>query len=70
MKVRRHAVTVTLTEDVESRTLEVRASGKLTAEDYESFEPAVATLIKSVGKIRILFLMHDFHGWGAGTGAV
>ena len=47
----------------ETRTIEVKASGKLTADDYHSFEPEVVQLIKTSGKIKILFIMHDFHGW-------
>lgn len=50
----------------ETRTLEVRASGKLSADDYHDFEPSVDGLIES-GKIKILFEMHDFHGWEMGA---
>ena len=46
--------------------LEVKASGKLSAQDYHHFEPAVAGLI-ATGKIKILFEMHDFHGWEMGA---
>jgi hypothetical protein len=56
-----------LTEDVEAKVLEVKASGKLTKEDYEHFEPAVSGLIEASGKIKILFVMHDFHGWDLGA---
>jgi hypothetical protein len=47
--------------------LEVKVSGKLSKEDYERFEPAVEKLITDVGKIKILFVMHDFHGWEVGA---
>ncbi|NIL99202.1 MAG: STAS/SEC14 domain-containing protein [Planctomycetales bacterium] len=57
---------IELQADAETGTLEVLASGKLTAEDYHQFEPAVAELIES-GKIKILFQMHDFHGWETGA---
>ena len=50
----------------ETNTLEVKASGKLSAADYHEFEPAVEGLIES-GKIKILFEMHDFHGWEMGA---
>jgi hypothetical protein len=48
-------------------TLEVRATGKLTKEFYEAFVPVVEEQIKEFGKVRILFVMHDFHGWTAGA---
>ncbi len=47
--------------------LEVRASGKLTKKDYERFLPEVERLIGQHNKVRILFDMHDFHGWAAGA---
>lgn len=47
--------------------LEVKVSGKLTKESYETLVPAVDDLIRDRGKIRILFEMHDFHGWTAGA---
>jgi hypothetical protein len=43
--------------------LEVVASGKLTKEFYEQFVPAVDKQIHDFGKLRVLFVMHDFHGW-------
>jgi hypothetical protein len=55
------------TGDVAAKLLEVRVSGKLTAEDYEAFRPAVDELIEEAGKVRILFIMHDFHGWELGA---
>lgn len=58
---------VELTPHPDTKTLEVRASGKLSRHDYEQFEPAVAELIQSAGKINVLFIMHDFHGWDLGA---
>jgi hypothetical protein len=58
---------IELSEDAAMKLLEVKASGKLSAEDYEAFEPAVSKLIEAVGKIKILFVMHDFHGWELGA---
>ncbi len=49
------------------RVLEVRVTGKLTKEAYQKFVPAVNAQIKEYGKLRILFLMQDFHGWTAGA---
>lgn len=53
--------------DSDHKLLEVRASGKLTREDYEDFEPAVDKLISASGKIKILFVMANFHGWELGA---
>jgi hypothetical protein len=47
--------------------LVVRASGKLSQEDYGHFVPEVERLIKEEGKLRLLFVMQDFHGWEAGA---
>ena len=60
-------MTVELVENAEARTLEVSVSGKLSADDYETLEPGVDKLIESSGKIKILFIMHDFHGWDLGA---
>ena len=45
--------------------LVVKASGKLTKDDYATFLPEVDQLIKEQHKINILFDMHDLHGWEA-----
>ena len=47
--------------------LHVCATGILTKESYETFVPLVDKQIEEHGKIRILFEMHDFHGWTAGA---
>lgn len=57
---------IELNENAEQRLLEVKASGKLSAEDYHNFEPAVERMIEA-GKIKILFEMHNFHGWEMGA---
>jgi SpoIIAA-like len=44
---------------------EVLLTGKLVKEDYETFVPAVDEAIKAHGKMRMLVVMHDFHGWTA-----
>jgi hypothetical protein len=49
------------------KILNVKATGKLTKQDYESFVPVFERLIAKHGKIRVLFEMHDFHGWEAGA---
>jgi hypothetical protein len=52
-------------EEADGKILNVKASGKLTKADYEHFVPETERLIRAHGKIRILFEMHDFHGWEA-----
>jgi hypothetical protein len=61
------AVELTREEKDGHRVLVIRASGKLSKEDYEHFVPEVERLIEQEGKIRLLFEMHDFHGWEAGA---
>lgn len=56
-----------ITTDAAHRTIEVHVSGKLTAEDYKRLMPEVDQFIGQVGKVRLLFEMHDFHGWNAGA---
>ena len=50
-------------ELAEGKILVVQATGKLSKADYEEFVPETERLIKQFGKIRVLFEMHDFHGW-------
>ena len=45
----------------------VKVTGKLTKEAYEKLAPVVDQQIQEHGKLRILFEMHDFHGWTAGA---
>lgn len=54
-------------ESNEGKVLIVRATGKLSTEDYEQFVPKVEHLIERFGKIRVLFEMRDFSGWEAGA---
>lgn len=58
---------VDVQEPAGGKTLEVHASGKLSADDYHQFVPVAERLIQQSGKIRILFAMQDFHGWEAGA---
>ena len=58
---------IELIENAAAKSLEVKISGKLTADDYEILEPGVEKLIGDSGKIKILFIMHDFHGWDLGA---
>ena len=47
--------------------LEVRVTGKLTKDAYQRLVPIVDNQIEQFGKLRILFTMHDFHGWTVGA---
>lgn len=47
--------------------LEVRLSGKLTKEAYQTLVPAVDKQIQEQGKLRILLILSDFHGWTMGA---
>ncbi len=56
-----------IVETAAGNLVEVHATGKLTKEAYEAFVPMTEAKIAEQGKIRILFVMHDFHGWDAGA---
>lgn len=58
---------VQLEEKADGKILVVHVSGKLATEDYETFVPEFERLIQKHGKIRVLFDMHDFHGWELGA---
>jgi hypothetical protein len=58
---------VELKEAADRNLLEVRLTGKLVRQDYESLAPVVECLIKRHRKIRMRVDMHDFHGWTAGA---
>ena len=50
-------------DDSNPKYLGIKLSGKLAAEDYEHFVPAVEAVVKERGSVRLLLEMHDFHGW-------
>jgi len=58
-------MTIELAKESDVKVLNVKVSEKLTREDYQKFVPEVEQLIEKFGKIRVLFEMHDFHGWDA-----
>ena len=60
-------MSVELSEVQHGNVLEIQVTGKLDNEAYELFLPSVEKQIQECGKIRILFAMHDFHGWDAGA---
>ena len=47
--------------------VEVHASGKLTREMYAEFVPLIEHQIREHGKLRMLLVLSDFHGWTAGA---
>ncbi len=57
----------TINETTVGNLVEVEATGKLSKEAYDAFVPLTEARIEEHGKIRILFIMHDFHGWDAGA---
>jgi hypothetical protein len=47
--------------------VEVQVTGKLTKEMYEELVPLLERQIRDQGKLCVLFVMRDFHGWTAGA---
>ena len=46
------------------KLLLIHATRRLSKEDYRTFAPHFDQLVEQHGKVRVLFEMHDFHGWG------
>src|SRR5215471_16728541 len=49
--------------DSTGKVLAFKMSGKLHDEDYKKFVPLVDEAIAQGGKVRLLALFEDFHGW-------
>jgi len=49
------------------KIVEVRVSGKLTKAAYEAFVPLTERKIEEYGKVRMLVVTENFHGWDAGA---
>ena len=47
--------------------IEIQLTGKLEKADYEAFVPEIEGMIEKYGKIRMLVIFEDFHGWSAGA---
>jgi hypothetical protein len=60
-------MSVKVTVDGAGHYLAVDASEKLRREDYQRLVPEVEHMMEERGKVRMLFHMHDFHGWSAGA---
>ena len=56
-----------LEHDTNAKVLIVTIGGKLEAKDYEELTPFVEDLIDQHGRLNILLVLHDFHGWTAGA---
>ncbi|WP_145354845.1 SpoIIAA family protein [Roseimaritima multifibrata] len=54
-----------VTEIENGKTIELSLTGKLSSEAYEEFVPVIEAQIAAHGKVRMLVVMHDFHGWDA-----
>ena len=52
-----------LMETTQGRVVEVHVTGKLNAEAYKRFGSDNGSSGSGDGKIRILLVLHDFHGW-------
>ena len=58
-------MSIQLKEENGGKVLVVHVSGKLEKGDYEHFVPEFERLVQQYGKLRVLFDMTGFHGWGA-----
>lgn len=48
-----------------TNVVQVHLSGKLHATDYETLVPQLEASIEEHGKLRLIVIMDDFHGWDA-----
>ncbi|HEX3717180.1 MAG TPA: STAS/SEC14 domain-containing protein [Verrucomicrobiae bacterium] len=58
---------IELKEINNGKLIEVTLTNELVKEDYEILVPLVDRMIQKHGKIRMLLVMHNFHGWTAGA---
>lgn len=54
-------------EQAAGKVVEVQVTGKLSKEAYEAFLPMTEARIKEFGKVRMLVILNDFHGWDMGA---
>jgi hypothetical protein len=57
---------INMIEKPGQKLLEVHLTGKLTGADYKQFVPQTERFFSAGGKVNVLVLMHDFHGWSMG----
>jgi hypothetical protein len=65
--VRHLSSALEMIEHHEGRLLELTMKGKLTTADYKLFLPEIERLIAKHGKLRMLVVFRDFHGWKPGA---
>ncbi|MCK6472211.1 MAG: STAS/SEC14 domain-containing protein [Planctomycetes bacterium] len=58
---------VRMEETQGGKVLEAHMEGTLEKEDYARFVPEFERLLAQYGKLRVLVVMHDFHGWKIGA---
>lgn len=56
-------MSISVSEVLGGKLVEIGVSGKLTKDDYTNFVPRIEALIQRHGKIDVILNMHDFHGW-------
>ena len=54
---------VTIEPISEGNAVRIAITDKLHKEDYQAFVPRLEKMIQEKGKVRVLFDMHNFHGW-------
>ncbi len=54
-----------IAEHTQGKYIEIELSGTLSSEAYREFLPETEAKIKEFGKVRMLVLLNDFHGWDA-----
>lgn len=57
--------TAHVAEEASANVLEFEVHGTLAREDYDKLVPEIERIIDRYGKIRVLVIMHGFHGWDA-----
>lgn len=58
-------MTVAIQEKQDGKVIEVAINGKLSEADYEQFVPTTESRIEQFGKVSMLVILNDFHGWDA-----
>ncbi|TWU56370.1 SpoIIAA family protein [Rubripirellula reticaptiva] len=52
-----------IVEHAEGKIIEIQVSGKLSKEAYEAFLPMTEAKITEFGRVRMLVILTNFHGW-------
>lgn len=60
-------MSVRMEEAKGGKVLEAHLEGRLVTDDYARFVPEFERLLEQHGKVRVLVVMHDFHGWKIGA---